>query len=254
MSVSAPPSALGRITAKITGADQPKVRSRHRDVSTSPVRAAVLGAGDGLLTNLSLVIGVAGGTSAVGAVRLAGVAGLLAGAFSMAAGELVSVKAQEELVQRELAVESSELKDEPEEELAELTMMYRKRGVPAEDAATVARILSATHELALDTHSRLELGINPDQTSSALKAALASFLSFGIGAVIPLFPWFFLGSSTALVLSMVLGGLAAFGLGGAIGAFTGRGIFKTGMRQLVAAAVAAAVTYGVGAALGISAG
>src|SRR5215467_5825223 len=131
--------------------------SRHRDVQGGTTRAAVLGAGDGLLTNLSLVLGVAGASTNASAVRLAGVAGLLAGAFSMAAGELVSIRAQQELQERELQVEREELAEEPAAEQRELAAMYRARGVPPAEAETVARILSANANLALDTHARLEL-------------------------------------------------------------------------------------------------
>jgi VIT1/CCC1 family predicted Fe2+/Mn2+ transporter len=217
-------------------------------------RAAVLGAGDGLITNVSLVLGVAGANAGVSTVRLAGVAGLLAGAFSMAAGELVSVKAQDELVRREIEVERSELVEEPEEEERELAAMYRARGVPAADADVVARILSANHEVALDTHTRLELGIDPDAAGSAGRASMASFVSFGIGALLPLLPWFFVSSTPAIYLSIIIGALAAATLGAVIGAFTGRGMARTAARQLVAAAVAAGVTYGVGSLLGVHTG
>jgi len=224
--------------------------SRHRDVQGSGARAAVLGAGDGLLTNISLVLGVAGASTQGATVRLAGVAGLLAGAFSMAAGELVSVRAHDELVQRELQVERDELRSDPEAEQHELAGMYRARGVPAEDAAIVARILSANPKVALDTHARLELGIDPERANTAGQASVVSFVSFAIGAVIPLFPWFFIHGLAAVIASIVVGGVAALALGGAIGAFTGRGVARTGIRQLVAAALAAGVTYGVGALLG----
>jgi hypothetical protein len=149
------------------------------------LRAAVLGAGDGLLTNVSLVLGVAAAGTGASFVRLAGTAGLLAGAFSMAAGELVSVRAQDELRRREIDVEAAELRDEPEAELRELAAMYRTRGVPAGDAMTVAKILSANHELALDTHARLELGIDPGARGSSVRASLASFVAFAFGAVLP---------------------------------------------------------------------
>lgn len=228
-------------------------RSRHRDVQGSAARAAVLGAGDGLLTNISLILGVAGASTAGPTVRLAGIAGLLAGAFSMAAGELVSVRAQDELVQREIEVERAELAESPEEELAELTGMYQARGVAPEDAATVARILSANKDLALDTHTRLELGIDPDAAGSARQASVASFASFAVGAALPLLPWFFVAGTVALMGSILIGAVAALGLGAAIGALTGRGAARTACRQLVAAAVAAAVTYGVGSLLGTAA-
>lgn len=224
---------------------------RHRDVQGNTPRAAVLGAGDGLLTNVSLVLGVAGASTNASTIRLAGVAGLLAGAFSMAAGELVSVRAQQELMQHEIDVERTELAREPEAERKELAAMYRARGVPSEDADTVARILSSNANLALDTHARLELGIDPDASLAAGKASLASFLAFAFGALLPLFPWFFFHGHGALVASVVIGAIAALALGGTIGALTGRGVVRTASRQLLAAAIAAAVTYGVGSAIGI---
>jgi VIT1/CCC1 family predicted Fe2+/Mn2+ transporter len=242
---------LGRLTARLTGVTP---TSRHRDVQGSAPRAAVLGAGDGLITNVSLVLGVAGAHAGASTVRLAGVAGLLAGAFSMAAGELVSVRAQDELVQREIEVERNELFDEPEEEQRELAAMYRTRGVPAADADIVARILSANHEVALDTHTRLELGIDPDAHTSAGRASMASFIAFGIGALLPLLPWFFLSSTPAILLSIIIGALAAATLGAVIGIFTGRGVLRTAARQLTAAAIAAGVTDAVGSLLGVHTG
>jgi VIT1/CCC1 family predicted Fe2+/Mn2+ transporter len=216
-------------------------------------RAAVLGAGDGLITNVSLVLGVAGASTNASTVRLAGVAGLLAGAFSMAAGELVSVRAQQELMERELQVERDELAEEPEAERRELAAMYRARGVPADDADTVARILSANAHVALDTHARLELGIDPEAGGTASLAALVSFCAFGIGALLPLLPWFFTGGTGAVIGSIVIGGVAALALGGVIGSFTGRGVVRTALRQLAAAIIAAGVTFGVGSLLGVSA-
>jgi vacuolar iron transporter family protein len=227
--------------------------SRHRDVQGGTQRAAVLGAGDGLLTNLSLVLGVAGAASAnASAVRLAGVAGLLAGAFSMAAGELVSVRAQQEMVEREVEVERQELADDPEGELRELTGMYEAQGLSHEDASTVARILSTNPDIALDTHARLELGVDPEAPSSAMRAAVSSFLSFSIGAILPLFPWFFVQGSTAVIASVIIGAVAALALGAAIGFMAGRSVVETALRQLAVAAIAAAVTYSVGHALGVA--
>jgi vacuolar iron transporter family protein len=226
--------------------------TRHRDVKGGAARAAVLGAGDGLITNVSLILGVAGASAASSPVRLAGVAGLLAGAFSMAAGELVSVRAQDELEKREIAVERDELATEPAAEQAELAAMYRERGVPADDAATVARILSANERLALDTHTRLELGIDPDATGTAGRASVASFLSFALGALLPLLPWFFIGGTTAVVFSVVIGAIAALALGAAIGIVTGRGAARTAARQLAAACVAAGITFAVGSLIGVA--
>jgi vacuolar iron transporter family protein len=226
--------------------------SRHRDVQGGTTRAAVLGGGDGLLTNLSLVLGVAGASTNASAVRLAGVAGLLAGAFSMAAGELVSVRAQQEMVEREVQVEREELAEDPEGERRELAGMYRAQGLSAEDANTVARILSANPEIALDTHARLELGVDPQAPGSAWRAAVTSFLSFSVGAILPLFPWFFIEGSGAVIASVIIGAIAALALGAAIGAMSGRSVLGTAVRQLAVAAVAAAVTYGVGSLLGVS--
>jgi VIT1/CCC1 family predicted Fe2+/Mn2+ transporter len=215
-------------------------------------RAAVLGAGDGLVTNISLVLGVAGASTNASAVRLAGVAGLLAGAFSMAAGELVSIRAQQELQERELQVEREELAEEPDAEQRELAAMYRARGVPPAEAETVARILSANANLALDTHARLELGIDPDAGGSAAGAALVSFLSFAVGAVLPLLPWFFMSGGGAVIASVIIGVVCSLLLGAVIGSFTGRGVLRTALRQLVATAIAAGVTYTVGSFLGVS--
>jgi VIT1/CCC1 family predicted Fe2+/Mn2+ transporter len=226
---------------------------RHRDVQGSTARAAVLGAGDGLITNISLILGVAGASTNTSAVRLAGVAGLLAGAFSMAAGELVSVRAHDELVQHEIEVERNELSADPTGERRELAAMYRARGVPAPDADTVARILMANPEVALDTHARLELGVDPDNAGSSRQAATVSFLSFSIGAVLPLLPWFVTQGVAAVVSSVVIGAVSAFGLGAMIGSFSGQGVFRTAGRQLGAGIVAASVTYGVGHLLGVRA-
>jgi vacuolar iron transporter family protein len=226
--------------------------SRHRDVQGGTQRAAVLGAGDGLLTNLSLVLGIAGASTNASAVRLAGVAGLLAGAFSMAAGELVSVRAQQEMVEREVRVERQELADDPEGEQRELAGMYQAQGLSDEDASTVARILSSHPDLALDTHARLELGIDPQAPGSAWQAAVMSFLSFSVGAILPLFPWFFTEGSAAVIASIIIGGVAALALGAAIGFMSGRNVLSTAVRQLAVAAIAASVTYGVGHVLGVS--
>jgi len=245
-------SRIGAVRVWLSGRD-PNSTTRHRDITSGGARAAVLGAGDGLITNVSLVLGVAGASTNASTVRLAGVAGLLAGAFSMAAGELVSVRAQRELAQKELDIERRELAQEPEAELRELAAMYRARGVPAQDAMTVARILSANEQVALDTHARLELGIDPERAGVPVKAAVFSFVSFTVGALLPLFPWFFTEGTTAILLSIVIGAIAALVLGAFIGAMAGRSIIGTAFRQLLVAAVAAGVTYGVGHLLGVKA-
>ena len=199
-----------------------------------------------MITNISLILGVAGASTSGTAVRVAGIAGLLAGAFSMAAGELVSVRAHDDLVRHEIDVEREEITDDPAGEQRELAAMYQAQGVPPDDAETVARILMSNPDVALDTHSRLELGIDPDDPGSSMQAAAVSFVSFSVGAILPLLPWFFTSGTTAVVASVVIGGSASLALGAAIGSFSGQGVWRTALRQLLAAVVAASVTYGVG--------
>lgn len=232
--------------------DDPDSRSRHRDVTGGGARAAILGAGDGLVTNVSLVLGVAGASSSAGAVRIAGVAGLLAGAFSMAAGELVSVTAQRELAQRELEVERHELATAPDAELSELAAMYRAKGISEEDAWTVANILSKNEATALDTHARLELGIDPDIAGAPVKAASSSCVAFALGAALPLLPWIWLAGASGVVASVVIGACAALLLGGLVGALSGRSVTRSSLRQLAVAVAAAGVTFGIGHLLGAS--
>src|SRR5579875_1926383 len=246
-----PTSKLAAARVWLTGRD-PNSTTRHRDVKSGGARAAVLGAGDGLITNVSLVLGVAGASASAATVRLAGIAGLLAGAFSMAAGELVSVRAQQELAEKELQVERQELAEDPEAEMRELAAMYRARGVEADDAMTVARILSSNEKVALDTHARLELGIDPEEAGSPVKASVFSFVSFTIGAILPLLPWFFTMGTAAVVLSIVIGAAAALLLGALIGSMAGRPVFGTALRQLAVAVVASGVTFGVGHLLGVA--
>jgi VIT1/CCC1 family predicted Fe2+/Mn2+ transporter len=212
----------------------------------------VLGAGDGLLTNVSLVLGVAGASVSASTVRLAGVAGLLAGSFSMAAGELISVRAQQELAENELQVEREELADSPEAELRELTAMYRSRGLSQDDAETVARILSSNAHVALDTHARLELGIDPDEPGAPVRASVISFTAFALGALLPLLPWFFAAGTAAVIGSIVIGAAASLALGWFIGVMARRSRWKSALRQLLVAVVAAGITLTVGHLLGVA--
>jgi VIT1/CCC1 family predicted Fe2+/Mn2+ transporter len=221
----------------------------HRDVQGGASRAAVFGLSDGLLTNISLILGVAGAHPAAGVVRLAGLAGLVAGAFSMAAGEYISMTAQKELLHRELDVERKSLRESPKLERAELVALYEHRGVRRAVAEEVAEALMSTPKRALETHSREELGVNPQQTGEPKKAAASSFVSFAVGAVIPLLPWFFFSGAMAIIASIVLGTVSALAIGWGLGVVTGRSPWKGALRQLGIAAVAAAVTYGVGSLL-----
>jgi VIT1/CCC1 family predicted Fe2+/Mn2+ transporter len=233
------------------GAPPPLRHEHHRDVQGGAQRAAVFGASDGLLTNVSLILGVAGAHPGAGFVRLAGLAGLLAGAFSMAAGEYISMSAQKELIEREVAIEREELRRHPESEHRELVALYVSRGVPAAAAEQVATALSKDPEMALEVHTREELGVDPGSTGSPRAAAASSLGSFAVGAAIPLLPWFFGSGTIAVLASIVLGTVASIAVGYLVAVFTGRSRLRTALRQLAITAVVAAVTYGIGSAVGV---
>jgi vacuolar iron transporter family protein len=224
----------------------------HRAVGTGGARAAVFGISDGLVTNVALILGIAGAHPSASFVRLAGVAGLVAGALSMSAGEYVSMRAQNELFQRELALEHHEIEHRPEGERRELVRIYEGRGIEPDVAHQLASEMMRTPELALETHAREELGINPSFLGSPIQAALSSFVTFAFGALLPLLPWLFTGGESATLGSVVIGGLAAFGIGIALSFFTKRSWWRTGLRQLSISAVAAGATYGIGHAIGVS--
>ena len=238
--------------ARRGGVESPPVDHQHRSVQGGGARAAVFGMTDGLVSNLCLVLGFAGANPGPGVVRLAGIAGLIAGAFSMASGEYVSMQAQRELFERELALERHEIRHRPEGERRELVHIYEKRGVDPTIARTLADEMMRTPELALETHAREELGIDPGALGRPVVAASSSFVTFAVGALIPLVPWLFSRGNGAVVASIVLGALAALAVGGAVAVFTMRSWWRSSLRQLVISAVAAAVTYGVGAAVGQS--
>lgn len=229
-----------------------EIHHDHRDVTGGWLRPAVFGASDGLVSNFALIAGVAGGTAAAGgtssAVVLAGLAGLAAGAFSMAAGEYVSVASQAELAQAEIELERVELAERPEAELAELSETYVRRGLDPELAALVAEQLSRDPELALELHVREELGLDPFDLPSARSAAVSSFLAFSVGALVPVFPYL-LGAETllpALVVSMV----ALFAVGVLVSQVTVRTWWFSGLRQLALGGVAAGATYVLGSLVG----
>ncbi len=237
---------------------QSPTRSRpeswHRSGGGGTLRAAVFGVSDGLVSNLSLVMGFAGAAAASDVVLLAGLAGLLAGASSMAAGEYVSVKAQRELFERQIALEAAELSVTPQEEIAELALIYRAKGLSRTEAENLARRIGSDPDIALDTLVREELGLDPSELGSPYGAAISSFLAFGVGALLPVLP-FFLGSSTLhIIISLVLSGLGLFSVGAALSIFTGRSVLFSGGRQLLIGAAAAAVTFVLGSAIGVSTG
>lgn len=224
----------------------------HRNVQGGPVRAAVFGVSDGLVTNVSLILGVAGARAAAGNVRLAGFAGLLAGAFSMAAGEFISMSPQAELTQREVTREREAIQASPEEERQELADLYQSRGVRSQVAGEVATELMADPDVALEIHTREELGVDSTALGSPLGAALSSFVSFAVGAAVPLAPWFVASGTTAVVVSLIAAALAALAIGAVLGGLAGRSLPRSAARQLIVAMVAAGATFLIGRLVGVS--
>ncbi|MEM7337457.1 MAG: VIT1/CCC1 transporter family protein [Actinomycetota bacterium] len=223
---------------------------QHRDVQGGTARAAVFGVSDGLVSNVALILGVAAAAPEASTVVLAGVSGLLAGAASMAAGEYVSVKAQSELVARELMIERESIAREPAAETQELAAIYMERGLDIDQARKMADAVHRDPEVALEVHAREELGIDPDGVGGAVEAAVSSFFAFAVGAIIPLIPWFFAAGTGATVASVVLGLLAAATVGFVLAVFTERSKLVTIARQVGLAAAACGLTYAVGSALG----
>ena len=226
----------------------------HRSGGGGTLRAAVFGVNDGLVSNLSLVMGFAGAGVDADFVLLAGLSGLLAGATSMAAGEYVSVKAQRELFERQIELEATELDVSPEEERSELAQIYRAKGLTRADADRMASVLTQDSHFALDTLVREELGLDPRELGSPQGAAVSSFLSFAIGALLPVLPFLFGAGPGLVALSLVISGLALFGVGATISVFTGRSFLFSGGRQLLIGAFAAAITFGLGKLIGASTG
>jgi vacuolar iron transporter family protein len=226
----------------------------HRSVQGGTVRAAVFGVSDGLVSNMGLILGVAGADPVPAAVRLAGLAGLVAGAVSMGAGEYNSMRVQADLLQRELDIEAHELRRRPGVETAELASMYEQRGLPADGAWQLADAVMRDPDVALEAHAREELGIDPHELGRPLGAAVSSFVSFSAGAFVPLLPWFFGGGTGAIMASVALGVVAAIVVGAIIGRSTGRHLLRTVSRQVVFTLVPASITFLIGTALGVNLG
>ena len=227
--------------------------SWHRAAGQSgALRAAVFGINDGLVSNLALVMGFAGAATGNQIIILAGVAGLLAGAFSMAAGEYVSMQSQKELFERQIELEREELRFMPEEEERELAALYRSKGLSAEEADLVAARLMQDPEQALDTKIREELGLDPDELGSPWGAAIYSFGAFAIGAFIPLAPFLLTEGTGAIVTSMALALVALFIVGALVSLLTGRGLLFSGLRQATIGGGAALITYVVGSIIGVA--
>jgi vacuolar iron transporter family protein len=228
-----------------------RLEGRHRAVGGNALRAAVLGANDGLCSNLSLVMGVAGAAIDRHGILITGVAGLIAGACSMALGEWVSVTSARELAEREIRIESSELQEDPKGEGEELQLIYESKGLSAIEAKRVVDQMLPDKTATLDALAREELGIDPNELGgSANEAALTSFMLFALGAIVPIVPFMVTGGSVAVITSVVLSGLALFAIGAAITIFTGVPIWRSGSRQLALGLGAAGVTFLIGRAIG----
>ena len=223
----------------------------HRQLSDGWARASIFGMADGLVTNVALMLGIAGSNAAThDAIRLAGIAGLVAGGFSMASGEYLSMRAQKELFEREIEIERRSLAESPVEERLELVELFKSRGVDPDLAGKLADELMKDPELALLTHTREELGIDPSSVGSPWRAATGSLVAFAFGALIPLIPWLVTDSGKPIGISVGLGAASAVLLGGGIGHLTGRGVIRSASRFLVISGFAAGVTYLVGHLVG----
>lgn len=238
---------------KVGGENVARFEKKHRSVGGNALRAAVLGGNDGLVSNFSLVMGVAGAMSARESVLLAGVAGLLAGALSMALGEWISVKSSQELYENQMDIEMEELEHNPEGEERELALIYQSKGIPADQAKEMAAEIMKDKILAHDVLVKEELGIDQeDLKGSAMEAAISSFVMFAVGAILPVLPYFFIGGNKAIFISTALSTLGLFLIGAAITLFTNKNVWYSGMRQVLFGLAAAAVTYGIGTLIGVS--
>ena len=226
--------------------------SRHLFGAGGGFRAAVLGVNDGLVSNFSLVMGVAGGTGDPEFVLLAGVAGLLAGAFSMGAGEYISMRSQRDLYEHQLRLEEAELREWPEEEEEELVLIYQAKGLTREESETIAKRIMARPQVALETMAREELGLDPSQLGWPWGAAVSSFAAFVLGAIVPILPYIFDAGRLSFILSAALSAGALVAVGGLLAGLTGRSATWGAVRMLLAGGAAAAVTFGVGHLIGVS--
>ncbi len=240
-------------SSKISGTNLARFEKRHRSVGGNALRAAVLGGNDGLVSNFSLVMGIAGATSGQSEVLLAGMAGLLAGALSMALGEWISVKSSQELHENQMQLEMEELEANPAGEAQELALIYQSKGIPVEQSRQMANDIISNKEQAHEVLVKEELGINAeDLKGSAMEAAITSFVLFAVGAIIPVLPFFFAGGMKAVLISTALSGIGLFLIGAAITLFTGKTVWYSGFRQVIFGLAAAAITFGIGKLIGVS--
>jgi len=239
----------------LSGSFLGRLEGRHRAVGGNALRAAVLGANDGLCSNLGLVMGVAGASISSYGILMTGIAGLLAGACSMALGEWVSVTSSRELAEREIRIESSELAEDPQGEGEELQLIYEAKGLAGEEAKRIVGQILQDKEATLDALSREELGIDPEELGgSANEAALASFVLFSMGAVIPILPFLVPEFGWAVITSLLLSSIALFAIGAAITIFTGVPVWRSGGRQLILGLAAAGLTFTIGHLIGVALG
>jgi VIT1/CCC1 family predicted Fe2+/Mn2+ transporter len=244
---SAPPPAAGHaMPTSVAG-----IGGRHRGAGGGALRAGVFGVNDGLVSSACLIFGVAGAGADPKVIVLTGVAGLLAGAFSMAAGEYLSMLSQREMFEHQIGEERDELERYPAEEAEELALIYAARGIPIDEARGIAKRLIANPKQALDTLAREELGLNPEDLGSPWGAAASSFVAFAIGAVLPLAPFLLGTGASALPIAIGVTGIALFAVGAALSLFSGRNAFFGGMRMLAIGALAGGATYGIGQLLGV---
>jgi vacuolar iron transporter family protein len=228
-----------------------KLEGRHQSVGGNALRAAVLGANDGLVTNLSLIMGVAGAATGTKGIIIAGIAGLLAGAFSMALGEWLSVQSSRELNQRQVDIETEEMENSPEEEMLELSLIYQSKGMEKEEAEKMAQKVFENKESAIDTLVREELGLDSKELGgSAWEAAFTSFALFALGAIIPLLPFLFLNHFHPVLISLGISTLGMFFLGAVITIYTGKSTWYSGLRQVLFGLLAAGLVYGIGRVIG----
>jgi VIT1/CCC1 family predicted Fe2+/Mn2+ transporter len=244
--------ALRAMEPGFSGREAIAGREGHTMLQGGSLRAAVFGINDGLVSNFSLVMGFAGAEARSEYVLLAGIAGLLAGSFSMAAGEYVSVSAQRELFEQQIKMEKEELEMSPKEEEEELSLIYQAKGLPEHEASLLARRIIANPRTAIDTLAREELGLDPSELGSPWVAALSSFLAFVIGALVPVIPYLFASGSVAWMASALVSCLALFVVGAVLSIFSARGPILSGLRMLGIGLLASGVTFGAGWIFGVT--
>ena len=245
--------SLAEKESKVSGPVLARFEKRHRSVGGNALRAAVLGGNDGLVSNFSLVMGIAGATNGGAGVLLAGIAGLLAGALSMSLGEWISVKSSQELYENQMQLEMEEMETNPEGEQKEIALIYMAKGIPEKQAHEMAAGIMLDKNLAHDVLVKEELGINPEELKgSAMEAAIYSFILFAIGAVIPVFPFLFATGTIAIIISVASSAVGLFLIGAAITLFTGKNIWFSGFWQVIFGLLAAAITFVIGKLIGVS--